>query len=179
MPRFNFALLPVDERYQALFSEIAQARFSTISDQYLLGKEALAHVTLAQFHARNEAAAIKCLEQLQISKTFELAVGDFNLRHGSAAHAGKFWAEFPVTPAANLMTAQKACTLLLTQHNIAPLTPSDNYHPHVTLARLNKEVRPDSVIEPPSKAIAFRPHLGLSTENGVFLKSLWIHNDKT
>ena len=58
MNRYNIALLPIDPEQQKLFVEIAQAHFKDIAEGYILGTDALAHVTLCQFQAVNESMVI-------------------------------------------------------------------------------------------------------------------------
>lgn len=170
MNRFNIALLPIDPEQQKLFIEIAQACFKNIADGYILGTNALAHVTLCQFRAPDENTAISAFRALRYRSKLVLSLDKFHLRKGQEEHEGKYWAEFLMIKSPEIIQEQTACFKHIKDAGLMPLTPVEGYAPHITLARV-----PSSAISNPEvypHSVAVRPAVGLSTENGVFVRAL-------
>ena len=173
MARFNIALLPLDAKFQEAIADLAQSHFKVMEDGYLLGKHALAHITLCQFHAPNEQAALNVFHLWPGRRELVLLLKRFNLRKGESEHAGKLWAEILIERNPDLLKQQEVCFQHLTQAGLEVLTPVKDYSPHLTLARIaDTAVTVPSPDLPAQRSIAFRPSVGASTENGVFVKAL-------
>lgn len=172
MQRFNLALLPVDgEKFQSLFSSVAQSTFCAWADDYILGEGALAHITLCQFDTSSELDARSFFKKWAWGDQLSLSLDRYNCRTGSGEHSGRYWVEFLVQKCDPLINLQKQCVSELAHHNVRNLTPVEGYSPHITLARLHKAF--DDSVEVPFKApILFRSALGYSTGNGVFLREI-------
>jgi len=172
MQRFNLALLPVDgEKFQPLFSSIAQKYFSECADDYILGDGALAHITLCQFDAHSELDARSYFKKWAWGDQLSLSLDSFNRRTGSGEHSGRYWVEFLIQKCDALIILQKQCAAQLAHHSVQNLTPVDGYSPHITLARIDKAF--DGIVEVPFKApILFRLALGYSTGNGLFQREI-------
>jgi 2'-5' RNA ligase len=174
MPRFNIAAVPTDAGLQGAIADLAQARFGAIEDGYILGAEALAHVTLCQFRATTEEAALDAFKSWRGKRDVSLSVGAFRIRAGTGEHSGKSWAYFSVERAPLLLGLQEDCARRLVELGLEILTPTATYSPHITLARLPGT--PTNVVPTPSfphdGPVSFRPAVGRSTENGVLLGTL-------
>lgn len=177
MERYNIALLPTDSTLQDNIIRISRDYFFDIHDEYILGPDGLPHITLCQFKAINleDAKAVyNDLLSSEKSNLIDLVIEKFNARSGSLANAGKFIAEYQIRPDKDLMALQLRCSKKLAEYRIQSLTPSKTYSPHITLARLTD--MPNTL--PSGKdldcplAITGSLSLGLSTEEGVFVKEL-------
>jgi 2'-5' RNA ligase len=174
MLRFNIALIPVDQSLRDELQLLAQSYFSATQDGYILASDALPHVTLCQFRAQDQQSALDLFHSFGARKNEGLTLKDFRLRKGTAPHAGFLWAEFPVEKSRSLIDLQRDCFFHLKDGKVEVLTPVETYSPHVTLARLARE--PDRV---PSglhrlhqKPVPFSLAIGVSSENGVFIREL-------
>ncbi|MDR3423801.1 MAG: hypothetical protein P4M13_01810 [Alphaproteobacteria bacterium] len=174
MQRFNLALLPVDESLQPLFREIAQRYFKHCQDGYILADGALAHVTLCQFYAESARVARDVFIGFSGKKNKELLVQDFDVRVGEGKHRGFLWAAYLVEKKASLLSMQSDCFAHLAANGIESLVAVEGYLPHITLARIKPEPENAFRVEnaPGKQPIAFRPTVGLSTENGLFVREL-------
>eukprot|EP00756_Hemistasia_phaeocysticola_P055537 Hpha_TRINITY_DN31497_c0_g1::TRINITY_DN31497_c0_g1_i1::g.145309::m.145309 len=172
LPRFNIALLP-DTNVQHQFVQLAQQYFGHVADGYLLGAEALAHVTLGQFRAADEQVALAAFADLKDKGSMSLRLNGFKLRETSSG--GQLWAEVPIDRDAALLDRQRSCIEHLTARGLDALTPSASYSPHITLARIpDANIKlPGSILDGPEDAtVEFRLAVGHSTEKGVFVKEL-------
>ena len=112
MARFNIALLPIDAAVRRAFVDLARSDFAAVADGYLLGAGALPHITLCQFDASSEQAAIEVFHSWEGKKDLDLQIEKFRLRKGSPPHLGKLWAEFVVEQRPALLEQQKnACSM--------------------------------------------------------------------
>ncbi|MFZ4761980.1 MAG: hypothetical protein ACOYK8_04125 [Alphaproteobacteria bacterium] len=172
--RFNIALLPVEEQLQSLITNLSIHYFSAIHDDYILGKEGLAHVTLCQFHAASAQEAMAAYQKFLPQPNINLSIEEFRIRPGTLVNSGKFIAEFKIEAQENLLFLQKNCCQHLEAHQLKALTPIASYSPHITMARLNHLTteQPSLADLPQTQSILFRPALGLSTESGVFVREL-------
>jgi 2'-5' RNA ligase len=174
MQRFNLVLLPTDANLQVLFSRISQSYFGDSQDGYMLADEALAHVTLCQFRAENERAAIDAFLSFADKQNALLAIQQFRIRTGTDEHNGFLWAEYLVERKQTLLEMQKKCHSHLMSRGHQVLTSVESYSPHITLARVpHLQDNVPSIEEIPDKdSIAFRPAVGVSTENGILTQEL-------
>jgi 2'-5' RNA ligase len=172
--RFNYALIPVDQTLLNVLRTVAQCCFGRLHDGYILSSNDLAHITLCQFRAESEQAALDALGTFKDKQEAVTQLEEFRYRDGSAMHAGFFWAEFPVRKLATLAALQERCVSHLVRSGIEVLTPVEHYAPHVTLARLRGKLQNHALLAsiPSHGLIAVRPTLGVSTECGVFVREL-------
>lgn len=96
MTRFNIVLLPTDTRIQNLFVDLSQKHFGAVANGYVLGANALAHVTLCQFRAVDNRAARDAFWAWGGKRNGDLRLTRFHFREGDAEHAGMMWAEILV-----------------------------------------------------------------------------------
>ncbi|HEV3041605.1 MAG TPA: hypothetical protein VHA33_27825 [Candidatus Angelobacter sp.] len=174
MNRFNVALLPIDVIFQFLFVELASF-FESSAEGYLLGENALAHVTLCQFRTANSEVARSVFNSWTSKRNIDLRMGQFHFRKGREAHAGMVWAEILVEKDPVLLSLQKDCFTHLARFGFEIFTGVETYSPHVTLALLRADsasIEPSIANLPYQTAIPFRPTVGYSTENGVFIKEI-------
>ena len=173
MQRFNIALLPQDKSLQNQISAIAQKYFAKIHDNYLLGTEALAHVTLCQLHASSAEEAVAAYQGATFLHSIELIVEEFRVRPGTLVNSGKYIAEFKMHKTSELIDMQKQCYEHLKRFGLEPLTPRETYSPHITLARvaLQPTDLPENNLMNQLK-IAFTPSIGLSTVEGMFVREI-------
>ena len=173
MARFNIALLPVDEALHEVFANLAQSLFATVADEYILGPQALAHVTLCHFEAPTEAAALDAFASLQEKRELLLTLCMLEMRAGEGNDAGRTWIHFPIEKTPDLLAQQKACFEHLTDSGLKAFNPPSTYFPHLTLSRIRG--MPPQVLEeaPPIKGPIHVQHaLGLSTPVGVYVRAL-------
>jgi hypothetical protein len=173
MARFNIALLLIDAAVRRAFVDLARSDFAAVADGYLLGAGALPHITLCQFHAPSEQAAIDVFHSWEGKKDLDLQIENFRLRKGSPPHSGKLWAEYLVEQHPALLEQQKNCVQHVKQAGLEILTNVTPYSPHLTLARIADTVADVPSPDPPYRhRLAFRPAIGAASENGVFVKEL-------
>jgi 2'-5' RNA ligase len=174
MARFNIALLPVEARFQKLFANVAGTYFKPLHSEYILGPHALAHVTLCQFEAPDEAAARALFASCPGQSRQHVQLEDMQIQVGTAEHAGKFWAHFPVEKTTALSEQQRACFEHLSGAGRTVFNPPETYTPHLTLARLLglPLISLQDMALPYADPILMRPALGRSTRVGVFVSEL-------
>lgn len=175
LQRYNIALLPTNIDIHNTLIAIAQDYFKEVQDQYLLGNNALPHVTLCQFYAESESTAINAAQGFLAMKYAapEIHINCFQIRAGTLINAGTYIAEYNVTKDPALMDLQKKCADYLDSVGIANKTPCVSYSPHFTLARLREPVSimPD-MSHVPNTAISTRFALGLTSATGVFVEEI-------
>jgi len=175
MQRYNIAYMSTDHALNELFVTISRKYFLNLHDEYILGPEGLPHVTLCQFHAPNNDCAITAFKTFTANSDLAITIQKFRLRAGSLANAGKFIADVMVDKSQGLIDKQKECYAHLLQTDIKPLTPSETYSPHITVARLPQLINTPLGIEeeiPTHKTSIFKLVVGASTESGVLVKVL-------
>ena len=173
MSRFNIALLPVEETLQEIFANLAQRHLSTVSDQYILGSQALAHVTLCQFEADTEAVAGEAFAALPNKQEQSLRLGKLATRAGEGDDAGRTWVQFPVEKTATLAAQQQACFEHLMARGLKAFNHPQTYSPHLTLARITGALSEVLSEDPPvTEPIPVRLALGLSAPVGVYIGTL-------
>ncbi len=177
--RFNIALLPVDADLAEYCVSYAQQNFRTQQDGYLLGNDAVAHVTLCQFEAE-DADIVKLWQKLRAMNAKQLCALSFSRLYfgaGRNEHTGMIWTGFEVAPQENLSELQAAVHALVTAQGLQPLTANGaDYFPHLTLARLDMFASL-TVQSWPEQEFWDQQHgfglsLGLSDENGVYQQCL-------
>ncbi len=173
MPRYNIVLFPQDSTLQEHFAQISQKYFRSIQSGYLLGPDALAHITLCQFEAPSDEKALTVFQTWPEKESLSLAITETYLNPGKGNHVGFFWTGFNVEKPAELLQMQANLHAHIQACGLAPFTDVKGYTPHFTLARLSEKPRElPAREEAPTKPIALSPTLGLSTPNGVLVKKL-------
>ena len=175
MKRFNIAFQPINTNLQNLFVDLSQKYFGAVHDDYLLGKDGLAHVTLSQFYTEDDATALEAFQTFSHKSDIELVIRTFRLRPGTNDNSDKYMAEILIEKSLELLERQKSCFEHLEAKGIEPLTLPETYSPHITLARLSKPLTPPSDLElavPSFEKAPFRLVLGTATHSGVLTKIL-------
>lgn len=178
MQRYNIALLLTDQAIESKITRISREYFLGAQDKYILGADGLPHITLCQFKAKSLDDAVAVYADFSDKNKecfpFSASIEKFHVRPGKFINAGTFIAEYKAHPSPELVSLQGRCVETLASYGVDTLTPSEGYSPHITLARLSKEVK-----RVPSQGdlncpleIEFSLAIGLSTEEGVFVKDL-------
>src|SRR2546423_1683524 len=102
---FNIALLPKDDNFALACVDFAQANFSEQASEYLLGTEALPHVTLCQFEIETELEQLRTLwlamESLQTMPIL-LKFSHIYILPGVEIHENRYWVGLAVEHLLNL-----------------------------------------------------------------------------
>ncbi|MDD3182408.1 MAG: hypothetical protein PHD48_06365 [Alphaproteobacteria bacterium] len=179
-PRYNIALMPTDAILRQKITSVSQDLYLKDQYGYVLGDNGhgeigLPHITLCQFRAPDDKAAISFFNALEIERNIiHPIMREFEIRHGTEEHVGAVWLAYKVALTEDLALLQKQIVARLDNERWVRYTDPANYAPHVTIARLKQEpiVRPSSNAIPLDVSFATRPVLGRSTENGVLLHPL-------
>ncbi len=179
MQRYNIALLPTDAGLAEYCVAFAQQNFRAQQDGYLLGNNAVPHVTLCQFHAEEPALAA-LWPKLRVMNAGHLCSLQFSgvyFSPGRNEHSGMSWAGFAVAVQDELSALQGAVHDAVTgQGLIARTAKGVDYFPHLTLARLDVLAIPALQSWPDQdfwdQSYGFGLSLGLSDENGVYQQCL-------
>ncbi|MER2520551.1 MAG: hypothetical protein ABTQ34_07675 [Bdellovibrionales bacterium] len=175
MPRYNIALLPDDPTISERLTRYSQERFGATHDDYLLGPKGLPHITLCQFRAKHDEAALNAFENLSDKTPIVLTTTKLYARPGTPpANAGKFIVVVGIEKTPELLSRQRDTVACLAQNDAEPLTKVETYSPHITVTRLSEEPSALPMIEsfPFGLPLRFRPDVGLSTESGVLVRRL-------
>jgi 2'-5' RNA ligase len=172
MQRYNIALLPVDPDIRQALTEISRRFFERIHDEYVLGHQALPHVTLCHFRSGDEKKGLAAFKAFPRKEGLTLNIKDFCVRPGTRINPGKFIAEYQMEMSKELASLQKVCLRHLEESGLTALAAGDGYSPHMTMARLAfvPEILPSLKDLPFKDNIAFRIALGIGTESGVFVR---------
>jgi 2'-5' RNA ligase len=181
MPLFNLAYRPTDDAFVQQCISYAHEQFASFADGYLINAhDALPHITVCQFEAPEE----KLPQLWERAKKLSASGEDFiftgpAFRQSAGIHKNYIWAELAVRPDSKLVEEQILLTQMLAEKfGITPLTlTGDDYHPHLTYARLQQGVDVKA-IKPPLKsdwedAYDFYFTLGRSNANGAYLETLY------
>lgn len=176
MNRYNLALLPTSQEVnQELYTKAKS--FTQIANGYCLRENmALPHVTLCQFRNANDKDAKTIVSRFLETELF-VKIQGFYLNMGQAEHHEKLWAGYIVEKSNILMNMQYEVVTNLKKKDIEVFNGTGhNYFPHFTLARLENAVPalPSDILQLdfPTENIQCSARLGLSDENGQFLKVL-------
>lgn len=176
LPRYNIALLPTQAAINQAFYKSAKI-LQPYANGYCLNPEnALPHVTVSQFRAKDDAEAIKIFQSL-VGKEITVNNSGIYITDGTLQYSGKIWTGFIVNREKTLMDFQEKVVAAISQPDIEVLnTTRDGYFPHFTLAlfttlppSLPTGFYDHALINTP---IPCRPCLGASDENGQFLRIL-------
>lgn len=169
MPRYNIALTPTNAAISARLSEVAQQYFKNMFDEYLLGDEALPHITLGDFVADNDEAAREVYKNFTNKMQMMLAVTEYQYR---LSEHGNKWAEYLIEQTPDLMKMQKDVYDYLNALDFVPRQLPKTYCPQITLACVKKKptIAPDLGDLPEPYKYKFRTALGQTTELGALTK---------
>ena len=139
LQHYSLALLPCHHSLAEFCTGFAQENFSKLNDGYILGPQALPHITLCRFMA--EPSQLDVLWQETANRCggdkLTLGLSQIYFGKGKAEHQGYIWAGFAVTRDAKLSMLQASIYALLRLQGLTPLIlTGDAYLPHMTLARL-------------------------------------------
>lgn len=171
-------LIPVEPSAAASFTAIARENFSTHSDGYILGPDALPHVTLCQF---------RCMEEQLETIWNEIITSELQLNHivkfdgmymnpGRDHHRDYIWSGLSIRHSVELVNMQTRIHSLLVQRQLTTLTTTGgSYFPHLTLARVRSV---DRLLKYPNRGIfeesyMFRGSIGLSDSLGVYRQVIY------
>jgi hypothetical protein len=174
MARYNIAFQPTDKNMQSFFVTLSQKYFGSIHDNYILGTNGLAHVTLCQFYAATGDEAVRYYNAFSPNITLTLHIESFRIRSGTLVNAGKYIADLAIKNIPELSQLQKNCCDYLKAQGSQSLTPAEKYSPHITLARLSEVPEPVPTIDeaPYGQPLLMKLVVGESTESGVLLNVL-------
>lgn len=176
-PRYNLALIPKEESVKQTLFDSAK-HLTPYADEYCLNQNnALPHITLSQFRAKDDETAKKMVADFLKKKEISVISTGIYIQSGQEKRSGKFWIGHIITREKSLIDLQEKIILALTKNGAEVLTAArDNYSPHLTLARLNAlppslttNIYPQTLINHP---IPCQLHLGASDETGRFLTPL-------
>ncbi len=171
-------MLAEDPGLATLCVNLAQTNFAHQADQYLLGKEALPHVTLCQFEAEPErlAEVWSTLKTLPIT-TLELKIHSLCIKPGNAQNKGTYWVGLSVSLTPEIARLQKSVFDTLTALEIAGTTLPQSFFPHITWVRCDYKNAPCLKTMPPPELFEntyrFSMTLGRSDQYGVYKERLY------
>lgn len=178
---FNIALCPVDSALVGELTALAQTNLGQRAENYLLGAQALPHITLCQF--QTDSAEIETIwwavKGGDDKPTFvSIRFGHVFLRPGqSPPHLGKNWVGLSVVPSTDLLHLQKSVFAGLQSLKIDSPTAPDRYFPHLTWGRLDAacEITINRMPDPEifQDSYQFEMTLGQSDQFGVFSRRLY------
>jgi 2'-5' RNA ligase len=178
LPRFNIAAVPIDANIHNSFFKVAEG-LKDFADGYCLSPyRALPHVTLCQFRAKNESAALALTENFVGIELAIKNVGYYVRKDAAGLNDSIYWSMYAACRDKILMKTQADVYAHLLQAKIELFTQSGaDYFPHFTLGRT---MQPPPSLDPATlyaaelvdQEIPCRIRLGLSDEMGQFLKIL-------
>jgi len=171
MPLYNFALTPINKNISDIFIEISNKYFINNFDEYILGKEALPHITLVKFVANDDNEAINLYKNFKNKQQLMLKIIKHQYRLSDNKNK---WAEFLIEKDTSLVNMQQSVYDYLNNLKYQAHPKSEIYNPHITLARVKKEqsIIPSLNDLPKDYKYKFRMDLGLSSETGRFIKRI-------
>lgn len=175
MKRFNIAYMLTNKAHNDFCVDLAQSHFKDVQDKYLLGHQALPHVTLCQFYAESNERAVRIYKSFAPAVSIEnLIIEKCQVRSGTLVNAGKFIVELKVQANSALSNLQKLLFEHIEQSGGRALTPIQTYSPHITLARIHTMpmLLPAEAPDAQIVQISVRLSLGASTEEGVFIHEI-------
>lgn len=172
---YNIGLLP-DEVTSTLLIENANL-LRPHTNGYLLGDNALPHVTLCQFTADEaQLTSIKsALDTLQ--KNISVRTLNQEIRTGTGLHQGFDWVQTAIESMPELWTLQKDVFELIIKHQADALNHPDTYEPHITYGRVANKMCDNSVLslfKDLPDTLHLTLGLGRSTPNGEWTKNVVI-----
>lgn len=175
---FNMALIPESDDLKALCIELARANCAERADSYLLGEDALPHVTLCQFNASSDGVKEiwRAFSELQPAPV-PLAFRHIYLQYGKGDLEGKCWVGLAVKYEPELIALQKAVFEKLAALGLQGRNTPANFFPHLTFARCDGSI--PVVISAAPKAdfwgasFPFRLTIGRSDEHGRYHETLY------
>ncbi len=174
---YNLALYPEDSAFASLCIELAQTNLSQLADNYLLGSDALPHVTVCQFLAPGHLMPdIWALFAEDAHQPLSLSFRHLYVQYGKAELEGKCWVGLAVRPESTIREFQKNAFAKLLEFGIEGRNFPDTYFPHLTFARCDA-TKPVVITYPPPQVTwlerySFRLTLAQSDEHGRYHRQL-------
>lgn len=170
---FNLALFPESEDFQRQCIELAQVNCAGQSDGYLLGLDALPHVTVCQFKTEKSrlSAVWSAMSELR-SVSYALGFRHIYLQYGKGELTGKSWLGLAVILEPLVLDLQKSVFQRLLNLGIESRNTPESYFPHLTFARLDA-TRSTQIVQAPRaefwlERYSFRLTIGQSDEHGRY-----------
>jgi 2'-5' RNA ligase len=176
---FNIALYPHSLALVTTLIELAEKNLSGQTDKYLIGKQALPHISLSQFVCQPELAKeVWSAIEDYVREPLSLQFSHIYIRAGvGSLHTGKIWVGLSVVPNQSLIDLQKSVYDRLQQMDIDSPTKPANYFPHLTFGRLSDTCKITISKMPKAgfwkASYPFDVSLGRSNEIGVYSERLY------
>jgi hypothetical protein len=174
---FNVALFPDEAEFRDTCVRLAQANLKDLADHYLIGKGALPHITLCQFHApQSQLSTIWTMLSHLSPKTLAVLFHHLYILPGKKTDLGGFWVGLTVQAEPDLVDLQKAVYDSLGEQGIKRITAPANYFPHLTWANCPAGVPALSVMPPEdfwTRRYKFSLSIGQSDAAGVYHEKLF------
>lgn len=170
---FNLALVPESDEFAELCLRLARANCTERADNYLLGDNALPHVTVCQFEAyETDLGSIWARVHNLHSSPIELGFRHIYVQYGKAELRGLCWVGLAVRPEPSILELQSNVFDRLLDLGVESRNTPANYFPHLTFARCNLN-QPITISEPPPEDVwlsrySFRLTIGHSDEHGRY-----------
>ena len=175
---YNFALIPGDSAFADICIDLAQANLKKIARDYLLGDNALPHVTLCQFRCEPQKlnaiwSSVSDLHNFSMQLQFDF----FYIKRGKNEHSNFHWVGLSVRSTPELSKLQRDVYDILHNAGLETRTDPNKYLPHITFGGcpLPEPIVISSV--PPAEFWQtkhdFQFSLGESTPIGVYRKCLY------
>ncbi len=170
---YKIGLLP-DETTAALLIDNANL-LRPHTNGYLLGDNAMAHITVCQFKA--EVDQIEALQHAlkELPQAMTLKTLDITVRAGTDTHLGFDWIETGIESEPDLWTLQKSVYAILKDNKCDPITDMETYSPHITYGRVASNMGDEYItsrLKDIPTNIATTLALGHSTVNGEWIKTI-------
>jgi hypothetical protein len=173
---FNLALVPEEKAFANLCIELAQENCKSQSDGYLLGEEALPHVTVCQFQSAPAEIERIWSHFADLSEPRSLLFRHLYVQYGKEDMLGKLWMGLAVTYEPSVTAFHKECFERLAKIGIDSRNTPDRYFPHLTFARCDAAKTPSVVKAPPESLwltrYKFKLTIGESDELGRYHRRL-------
>lgn len=178
---YNLALVPESDSFSRVLVELARVNLTEQASGYMLGEQAIPHVTICQFQAQDKQVdalwnSLSAEDSSALQAFMPLVFSHIYIKPGKNQHLDKYWVGLAVQWHTAIFTLQNWATCQLAAANIESLTLSHNYFPHLTLARCKPDVPITLHTLPAPDFFAaqqtFVPTIGLSDAMGIYRQTL-------
>ena len=171
---FNIALFPQDKQFIADCIKLAQDNFDSQAEEYLLGENALPHITLCQFSAApSHLAEIWSIISPLVSKSLSIRLTQIYI----LPYEGAYWLGLATAREPELISLQLSVYESLANLGIKSNQSHSSYFPHITWARCSGNKPPELTVMPAEKFWStpqlFNLSIGESSPYGVYRKRLF------
>ena len=181
MPLYNIALCPDDPEFAAACVAAAQKQYAAVKHGYVLAPgTALPHVTLCQFESTGVdlEKLWESVRRVAVSH-IKLVLNSTYMLLGNNENTGFVWAGIGVVRSRQLVESQKQVFNRLGEQGVASTNDlGEHFWPHLTFARMREADAVKCGAPWPKEMLSHEPRdfsltLGLSDENGVYLKKIF------